>query len=125
MSEAIYIAGPECFYIDGNARLNAMRRIAEARGHSATLPNDTPLKLDNEDLRKNADTIFAGTCVDLDEAGNHYVSEGNHRVLTAKALRFVKEFITGKKIDKPLEFTGTISRIRVKNRSEESTGWEY
>lgn len=58
MSEAIYIAGPECFYIDGNARLNAMRRIAEARGHSATLPNDTPLKLDNEDLRKNADTIF-------------------------------------------------------------------
>ena len=58
MSEAIYIAGPECFYIDGNARLNAMRRIAEARGHSATLPNDTPLKLDNEDLRINADIIF-------------------------------------------------------------------
>lgn len=78
-----------------------------------------------KDYEKNADTIFAGTCVDLDEAGNYYVSEGNHRVLTAKALRFVKEFITGKKIDKPLEFTGTISRIRVKNRSEESTGWEY
>lgn len=58
MSEAIYIAGPECFYIDGNARLNAMRRIAEARGHSATLPNDSPLKLDNEDLRLNADAIF-------------------------------------------------------------------
>ena len=58
MSEAIYIAGPECFYIDGNARLNAMRRIAEARGHSATLPNDTPLELDNEDLRINADIIF-------------------------------------------------------------------
>lgn len=63
MSEAIYIAGPECFYIDGNSRLNAMRRISESRGHSATLPNDTPLKLDNEDLRLNADTIFEN-CAD-------------------------------------------------------------
>ena len=63
MSEAIYIAGPECFYIDGNARLNAMRRISEARGHSATLPNDTALKLDNGDLRLNADAIFEN-CAD-------------------------------------------------------------
>lgn len=56
--EAIYIAGPECFYSDGNAQLEAMRRLAEAHGHTVTLPNDTKLDLDHADLRENADTIF-------------------------------------------------------------------
>ena len=56
--ESLYIAGPECFYIDGTERLNAMRRLAEADGFSVSLPNDVPLKLDHEDLRRNADAIF-------------------------------------------------------------------
>lgn len=58
MKDCIYIAGPECFYIDGNDRLNAMRRRSESLGFDVSLPNDKPLKLDNEDLRLNADTIF-------------------------------------------------------------------
>lgn len=57
-TEYLYIAGPECFYANGFEQLNAMRRLAEANGFAATLPNDDPLKLDNEDLRKNADAIF-------------------------------------------------------------------
>ena len=56
--EAIYIAGPECFYINGNAQLLAMRRDVEAHGMSVTLPNDSKLNLEHEDLRLNADEIF-------------------------------------------------------------------
>lgn len=57
-NECIYIAGPECFYTDGPAQLNAMRRLSEAYGFSVSLPNDNPLKLDHEDLRLNANAIF-------------------------------------------------------------------
>lgn len=55
----IYIAGPECFYRNGFARLDTMRRLAEDYGFAVTLPNDRPLDLNHEDLRKNADAIFA------------------------------------------------------------------
>lgn len=61
--ECIYIASPECFYLDGNDRLNAMRRRSESLGFDVSLPNDKPLKLDHEDLRRNADTIFKN-CAD-------------------------------------------------------------
>ena len=57
-NEAIYIAGPECFYTYGYDALAAMRRRAEAMGFSVTLPNDDPLDLDNPDLQKRADSIF-------------------------------------------------------------------
>lgn len=57
--EKIYIAGPECFYQDGPIRLNAMRRRAESLGFEVTLPNDHPLDMDNPDLQKRADSIFA------------------------------------------------------------------
>ena len=57
-NEAIYIAGPECFYTYGYDALAAMRRRAEALGFSVTLPNDDPLDLDNPDLQKRADSIF-------------------------------------------------------------------
>ena len=61
--ECLYIAGPECFYTGGFDQLNAMRRIAETNGFSVSLPNDVPLKLDNKNLQKNADTIFKN-CAD-------------------------------------------------------------
>lgn len=61
--ESIYIAGPECFYTGGFDQLNAMRRFTETCGYDVTLPNDTVLKLDHEDLRLNADTIFQN-CAD-------------------------------------------------------------
>lgn len=61
--ESIYIAGPECFYVNGNELLDAMRRKSEALGFEVTLPNDKALNLENEDLRKNADTIFEN-CAD-------------------------------------------------------------
>ncbi len=59
----LYIAGPECFYPDGDARLMAFRREAEAAGYGVSLPNDKPLDLTHEDLRKNADAIF-GNCAE-------------------------------------------------------------
>lgn len=57
--EKIYIAGPECFYSGGFAVLNAMRRRAESLGFGVTLPNDHPLDMDNPDLQKRGDSIFA------------------------------------------------------------------
>lgn len=56
--ETIYIAGPECFFLNGNEHLASMRKLSEAHGHGVSLPNDTPLDLNNEDLRLNADNIF-------------------------------------------------------------------
>lgn len=57
--ERIYIAGPECFYKNGYTMLAAMRRYAESQGFGVTLPNDHPLDMDNPDLQKRADCIFA------------------------------------------------------------------
>ena len=61
--DCIYIAGPECFYKDGNAQLDVMRRRSESFGFDVSLPNDNPLKLDHADLRLNADAIFKN-CAD-------------------------------------------------------------
>lgn len=57
--EALYIAGPECFYKYGYDALTAMRKRAESLGFSVTLPNDDPLDMENPDLQKRADSIFA------------------------------------------------------------------
>jgi nucleoside 2-deoxyribosyltransferase len=66
--ESIYIAGPECFYSGGFDQLNAMRRFAEVNGVDVSLPNDTPLKLDHEDLRKNADVIFENCAQSMNQS---------------------------------------------------------
>ena len=66
--ESIYIAGPECFYSGGFDQLNAMRRFAEVNGFDVSLPNDTPLKLDHEDLRKNADVIFENCAQSMNQS---------------------------------------------------------
>jgi nucleoside 2-deoxyribosyltransferase len=58
-SYGLYIAGPECFYPRGYSLWHAQRNLAEYYGFTVVLPNDFPLKLDHEDLRKNADEIFA------------------------------------------------------------------
>lgn len=58
-NEKIYIAGPECFYTGGFAILNAMRRRVESLGMGVTLPNDHPLDMENPNLQKRADSIFA------------------------------------------------------------------
>lgn len=57
--EKIYIAGPECFYQTGYARLHAMKSYAESLGFGVTLPNSHPLDMENPDLQKRADSIFA------------------------------------------------------------------
>ncbi len=57
--EALYIAGPECFYTYGYDALGAMKARAEALGFSVTLPNSDPLDMENPDLQKRADSIFA------------------------------------------------------------------
>ena len=57
--ENIYIAGPECFYEGGPALLATMKQHSEAQGFGVTLPNDHPLDMENPDLRKRADSIFA------------------------------------------------------------------
>lgn len=59
--ETIYIAGPEVFFIDpidGKKMLSSMRQTSEARGYDVSLPNDTPLDLNNKDIQKNANNIF-------------------------------------------------------------------
>lgn len=56
--ENLYIAGPECFYPDGFTYLAAMRREAEYYGFGVSLPNDSPLKTDHSDRKRNADAIF-------------------------------------------------------------------
>jgi len=58
-NEAIYIAGPECFYTNGYDMLAAMRKRAESLGFRVTLPNEHPLDMNNNDFRKRADSIFA------------------------------------------------------------------
>ena len=68
MKQALYIAGPECFCRSGTAQLNAMRREAEACGYDVTLPNDTPLNLRHEDLRRNADEIFRNCADSMDRS---------------------------------------------------------
>lgn len=67
-NEKIYIAGPECFYSNGFAVLNAMRRRAESLGFGVTLPNDHPLDMENPDLQKRADSIFADLKVVMNES---------------------------------------------------------
>ena len=61
--EAIYIAGPECFYTHGYDMLAAMKARAVSLGFGVTLPNDHQLDMENPDKRKRADSIFS----DLDE----------------------------------------------------------
>lgn len=56
--EALYIAGPECFYTYGYDALAAMKSRALALGFGVTLPNNDPLDLENPDLQKRADSIF-------------------------------------------------------------------
>ncbi|MGI6069219.1 MAG: nucleoside 2-deoxyribosyltransferase [Blautia sp.] len=56
--EAIYIAGPECFYTYGYDALAAMKARALSLGFGVTLPNDHPLDMENPDLKKRADSIF-------------------------------------------------------------------
>lgn len=56
--EAIYIAGPECFYTYGYDALGAMKARANALGFGVTLPNTHPLDLENPDKQKRADSIF-------------------------------------------------------------------
>ena len=77
-----------------------------------------------KDYENNPNTLFNGTCVEIDDNGNTYVSEGNHRILTAKALQIIKQHITGKKPDKSIEFTGTIDRIVFQDKGEDFRGWE-
>lgn len=58
-NEKIYIAGPECFYPNGQLLLKAMRCRVESLGFGVTLPNDHPLDMENPQLKKRADSIFA------------------------------------------------------------------
>lgn len=67
-NEKIYIAGPECFYTDGNLILKAMRCRAESLGFGVTLPNDHPLDMGNPELKKRADSIFEDLKVVMNES---------------------------------------------------------
>lgn len=57
--EGIYIAGPECFYKYGYDLWFALKAKAEALGFRVVLPNTHPLDMENPDLQKRADSIFA------------------------------------------------------------------
>lgn len=57
--EALYIAGPECFYKYGYDLWFALKAKAEALGFRVVLPNNHPVDMENPDLQKRADSIFA------------------------------------------------------------------
>lgn len=65
----------------------------------------------------NTGKVFEGTSAYQDENGNIYVSEGNHRIITAKALNTIREHITGEKTE-PTSFETTMMRIRKKGVHE-------
>lgn len=65
--EAIYIAGPECFYTYGYDMLAAMRARAQSLGFGVTLPNDHPLDMENPRKTKRADSIFKDLEKDMEE----------------------------------------------------------
>ena len=74
--EKIYIAGPECFYQNGQMVLNAMRRHAESLGFGVTLPNDHPLDMENSNLQKRAEKELGRQYFcrfkESDEGNNHH-----------------------------------------------------
>lgn len=67
-NESIYIAGPECFYPNGYDLWDAMGKQAEYYGFGVVMPTKNELKLDHEDLRKNADAIFTNCAKAMNEA---------------------------------------------------------
>lgn len=66
-NEAVYIAGPEVFYFNGQKRLGAMRAITESAGMNVTLPNDTVIE-PQEDPRKMADAILQNCADSMNES---------------------------------------------------------
>lgn len=76
MSEvpSVYIAGPYVFYERGYTALDSMRFATEARGFKVSLPNDTVLSLDHEDLQKNGDVIF-WNCADSMNASDTIICD--------------------------------------------------
>jgi nucleoside 2-deoxyribosyltransferase len=68
-SIGLYIAGPQCFYPRGYSQWHGRRKLAEYYGFTVVLPNDYPLKLDHDDLRKNADEIFANLREVIEKTG--------------------------------------------------------
>jgi len=56
--EYLYLAGPMPFYPDNGNTWKYLRVRAEQMGFNVALPNDNELRLDHEDIRKNADAIF-------------------------------------------------------------------
>lgn len=67
-NEKLYIAGPECFYTGGYVTWFALKQRAEGYGMQVTLPNNHPLDLENEDLQKRADSIFADLKVVMNDS---------------------------------------------------------
>lgn len=65
--EALYIAGPECFYTYGYDALAAMRARAESLGFQVTLPNNHPLDMSNPNKQKRADSIFLDLQEDMNQ----------------------------------------------------------
>lgn len=56
--EAIYIAGPECFYTNGYTHWNALGMRAKMMGFRVTMPSDNEAKPGSGDKQKDADAIF-------------------------------------------------------------------
>lgn len=60
--EAVYLAGPQCFYTNGYAQWFSMASQLEMLGCRVTMPTRKELPLGHADKRKDADAIFAN-CV--------------------------------------------------------------
>jgi len=93
--------------------------------------NDKNIKRYIEHIMKNnggltyGNKIFDGVCVLQDEENNVFVEEGNHRVLTYKVLKAIKEYITGEKFNS-ININATLQRVSTKNIKDkkDSDTWE-
>ncbi len=77
------------------------------------------------DYEVNTDKIFDGVCAFQDESGTLFVSEGNHRIIVAKALQAIKRYIKGDEKVSPINLNSTITRIKFldQNTPQQNT-WE-
>ena len=63
-------------------------------------------------------SVFNGICLYETEENDIFVSEGNHRILTYKVLKIIREYITGEKIN-GMTIEATIQRVKLQDRGDE------
>lgn len=90
---------------------------------------DTMLKINDKRIERyieyimvnggleNSSSIYDGICLDETPNGTRYVSEGNHRILTYKILKCIKDFITSQNT-KTINISASINRVLIRDEEQ-------